>query len=66
MLDTHYSYFTRYGDRLVLPRFNLTKTQSSFVHRKLLIWNEIPREIKLIENPKKIKSTLKNYLISIY
>ena len=66
MLDTHYSHSTRYGDRFVLPRFNLTKTQSSFVYRKLLIWNEIPSEIKSIENHKKFKSTLKNYLISNY
>ena len=66
MLDTHYSHSTRYGVRFVLPRFNLTKTQSSFVYRKLLIWNEIPSEIKSIENPKKFKSTLKNYLISNY
>ena len=33
MLDPQYSYSysTIYGDKLVLPRFNLTKTQSSFV-----------------------------------
>ena len=56
MFDAHYSYSTRYGYKLVLPRFNLAKTQSSFVHRKLLIWNEISSNIKSIEN----------YLISNY
>ena len=50
MLDSDYSYSTRYGDKLILPRFNLTKTQSCLVYRKLLIWNEIPNNIKSIEN----------------
>ena len=66
MLDANYSNSTGYGDKLVLPRFYLTKTQSSFVYRKLMIWNEIPCNIKSIKNIKKIKSTLKNYLVSNY
>ena len=64
VLDAHYSNSTRYGDKLVLPRFNFTKTQSSFVYRRLLIWNEISCNIKSIENPKKFESTLKNFLVS--
>ena len=63
--DIH-SYNTRFNQHLAVPRYNLTKSQSSFLYRAIQEWNLIPPEIKNCNTLKTFKSHLRNHYCSIY
>ena len=59
-------YHTRNNDNFSLPRFNLSRTQSSFVFKRFSIWNDLPDAVRIIDDNRKFKIELKKYLISNY
>ena len=61
-----HGYPTRGGSNFSLPGFNLEKTRSSFVFEKFSIWNDLPGNIRLIDDDRKFKYELKKKLVSNY
>ena len=63
--STH-SHNTRQNQYLSIPRYNLTKSQSSFLYNSIQEWNSIPNEIKNCDTLKTFKNNLKGYYCSTY
>ena len=63
--DIH-SYNTRHRQDLVLPRFNRTRSQSSFFYQGIALWNSIPLEIRSIQYLGAFKNAIKDLLLSEY
>ena len=65
-ISSIHSYNTRHNQNLATPRYNLTKTQSSFVYNAIHAWNNIPLEIKNCNSLNTFKSHLKEHYCSLY
>ena len=63
--DVH-SYNTRHRQDLVLPRFNRTRSQSSFFYQGIITWNTVPLEIRSIRYLNAFKNAIKDLLLSEY
>ena len=63
--DLH-SYNTRRRQDIVLPRFNRTRSQTSFLYKGIVAWNSIPMEIRSLQYLNAFKNTVKEYLLSEY
>ena len=63
--DIH-SYNTRYRRDLVIPRFNRSKTQSSFFYQGIILWNSIPTDIRSIQYEGAFKSAVRDLYLSEY
>ena len=61
-----HSHNTRQNQNLAIPRYNLTKSQSSFLYNSIHSWNAIPNEIQNSNSLKTFKSNLKGYYCSMY
>ena len=64
--STIHSHNTRQNQHLSVPRYNLTKSQSSFLYNSIHEWNSIPSEIKNCDSLKTFKKELKGYYCSTY
>ena len=63
--DLH-SYNTRQRQDIVLPRFNRTRSQTSFFYKGIVAWNSIPMEIRSLQFLNAFKNALKHYFLSEY
>ena len=63
--DVH-SYNTRHRQDLVLPRFNRSRTQSSFLYQGITKWNSVPLEIRSVRYETTFKSAVKAPMLSEY
>ena len=63
--DLH-SYNTRRRQDIVLPRFNRTRSQTSFFYNGIVAWNSIPMEIRSLQYQGAFKNAVKNLLLSEY
>ena len=63
--STH-SHNTRHNQNLSIPRYNLTKSQSSFLYNSIQEWNSIPSEIRYCDTLKNFKNNLRGYYCSTY
>ena len=63
--DVH-SHYTRHRNTLVIPRFNLTKTQSTWLYRSILEWGSVPDQVKDTDRVGIFKARLKKFLLSLY
>ena len=61
-----HAYNTRHSNDLVVPRYNLTKSQKSFVYNSIHAWNSLPEEITSSNSIKSFKMRLKDYYCSLY
>ena len=63
--DLH-SYNTRHRQDLVLPRFNRTRSQSSFFYQGIITWNSVPLELRSLRYEGAFKSAIKDLFLSEY
>ena len=63
--DVH-SHFTRHRNNLIIPFYNLSRTQSTWLYQGILLWDSVPDQIKNTDEVVTFKSRLKNYLLSSY
>ena len=63
--DVH-SCNTRHRQDIVLPRFNRTRSQSSFLYQGMLAWNSLPLDIRNITYVGAFKGSIKRLLLSDY
>ena len=63
--DIH-SYNTRHNHNLTAPRYNLTKSHSSFLYNSIHEWNLVPSEIKNCNTLKTFKAHLRRFYCSAY
>ena len=63
---THHSYDTRNNDQLLAPRVRLRTTEQSIAYNAVLIWNDVPDEIKTCPSIVSFKFNYKNYLLNQY
>ena len=63
--DIH-SYNTRGRQELVLPRFNRTRSQTSFLYQGMLAWNSLPLDMRNIPYEGAFKSSVKRWLLADY
>ena len=63
--DIH-SHDTRNRNDLILPRYNKTRTQSSWMYRGILEWNSLPEEIKNIRTLNAFKNSIKRNILNNY
>ena len=61
-----HSHNTRQNQNLAIPRYNRTKSQSSFLYNSIHAWNAIPTEIQNCNTLKTFKNSLKDYYCSMY
>ena len=62
-----HAHHTRFlsNSNLVLPLYNRSKTQRSFVYRGITFWNALPAYIRNINNILLFKKTIKDYFITL-
>ena len=63
--DVH-SHNTRRQRDLILPRYNRSRSQTSWMYQGIRLWNSLPDEIKLIERAGPLKNSMKRMLLEIY
>ena len=63
--DIH-SYYTRNRNNLVIPRYNLAVTQSTWLYRGILDWGSVPDQVKDTDNVGIFKGRLRKFLLSSY
>ena len=66
-LRTHselHNHNTRNNSCLIIPRFNLSTSQNSFVFQSIKSWNSLPSSIKNSSNIRIFKLKLKKYFCS--
>ena len=61
-----HNHNTRNRANLVIPRFNRSATQSSFIYSSITEWNKLSSDIKNCESNQVFKSKLKRYYCSLY
>ena len=61
-----HNHNTRNRTNLVIPRFNRSATQSSFIYSSITEWNKLSSDIKNCESNQVFKSKLKRYYCSLY
>ena len=61
-----YNYSTRNSTSLVLPQFNRSRTQSSFIYQAIKEWNSLPEAIKSSRSVFAFKFNLKVHYFSRY
>ena len=62
----HHSYNTRNRQDLVIPRFNRSRTQCSYLYQGMLLWNSIPSDIRSLQYEGSFKSAIKDLYLSEY
>ena len=55
---------TRQNQDLNIPKCRLATEQRSFAYRGTKLWNDLPKDLKCINDPKIFKKRLLNYIIS--
>ena len=63
--DIH-TYDTRNQNALIIPRYNKTRSQSSWMYRGIHLWNSLPDDTKLIEREGAFKGSMKRMLLDRY
>ena len=63
--DVH-AHNTRHQDDLILPRYNRSRSQTSWMYQGICLWNSLPNEIKLIERAGPFKNSMKRMLLENY
>ena len=63
--DIH-SHNTRNRNDLIIPRYNRTRSQSSWMYRGIFLWNSLPQETKDIRSLNAFKNNLKRSLLDDY
>ena len=61
-----HNYNTRFNANLVIPLCNLTRTQSSWKHRGITLWNSLPLNVKSCTSKTHFVNRLKAYLLPEY
>ena len=61
-----HSHNTRQNENLAAPRYNLTKSQSSFVYNSIRAWNSLPNEVKSCNSLPTFKRHLKVHFCNLY
>ena len=64
--QSSHDYNTRNGNRLELPLFNLSSTQNSFVYQRVVEWNNLPENLKLIQDHHEFGRNLRKLILSSY
>ena len=63
--DIH-SHYTRNRNNLILPRFNLTVTQSTWLYRSIQGWVSAPDQVKDTDSVGIFKTRLQKFLLAQY
>ena len=63
--DVH-AHNTRHQDDLILPRYNRSRSQTSWMYQGIRLWNSLPNETKLIERGGPFKNSMKRMLLDNY
>ena len=63
--DVH-SHLTRHRNNLIIPFYNLSRTQSTWLYQGILLWDSVPDQIKNTDEVVIFKSRLQKYLLSLY
>ena len=63
---SRHTHNTRHNHNLVTPRYNLTKSQSSFVFNSIRAWNSLPDEVLTCNSLPSFKSRLKHHYCNLY
>ena len=63
--DVH-SHYTRHRNNLVVPFYNLSRTQTTWLYQSTLLWGSVPDQIKDTDKIGIFKSRLKKFLLSSY
>ena len=63
--DVH-NHNTRRRNDLILPRYNRSRSQTSWMYQGIRLWNSLPNETKLIERGGPFKNSMKRMLLDSY
>ena len=63
--DVH-AHNTRRRNDLILPRYNRSRSQTSWMYQGIRLWNSLPNETKLIERGGPFKNSMKRMLLDSY
>ena len=66
VIEPNHVYSTRNAYNLVLPRFNRARSQSTIFYKGIILWNNLPENIKTTRRENKFKSSVKSLLINEY
>ena len=63
--DIH-SHNTRNRADLIIPRYNKTRSQSSWMYRGVSEWNSLPEDTKIISSLNAFKNSIKRTVLNDY
>jgi len=61
--DTH-NHYTRTRNNLIIPRYSLAASQTSFIYQAVRVWNSLSNELKSSDSIKKFEAKLEVFLYS--
>ena len=64
--EANHNYATRHAYDIVLPLFSRSKTQCTIFYKGIILWNNLPEEIKAKRTENTFKYYLKNMYIDTY
>ena len=64
--EPNHNYATRNAYNIVLPRFNRSRSQCTIFYKGIILWNNLPEDIKIIRRENTFKSSVKALLINGY
>ena len=65
-IEPNHNFSTRNAYNIIVPRFNLSRSQSTIFYKGIVLWNNLPENIKTIRSESKFKSSVKTILINDY
>ena len=65
-IEPNHIYSTRNAYDIILPRFNRTRSQRTIFYKGIILWNNLPENIKTIRSLNTFKTSVKSILIDGY
>lgn len=64
--NQQHNHSTRNRHQLIIPRFNRTSSQNSFIYTCVKLWNDLPQSVKDANSSQLFKSRLKKFIFDQY
>ena len=66
IIEPNHNYSTRNAYDLIVPRYNLSRSQRTIFYKGIILWNNLPDNIKAIRSANSFKKSIKKLLINEY
>ena len=64
--DPNHDYSTRNAYNITVPRFNRAQSQCTIFYKGIVLWNNLPENLKLIRSVNTFKTSVKSMFMDEY